>query len=369
MAGYRRLLRHLFGGEAALLDRLLQHLARHGVQAQAAVADTSGAAHAMARHGWGDPVSGGLHVVPAGGQADALRALPVGCLRLTPELDGALRRLGFERVEQLVRVPRAQLARRFGALPGLRLDQAHGRVKEPLAPLPPERRLQRRLAFPEPLLTADAFRTAISRLMEPLCRTLEQDGLGARQLDLLFERVDNQVVAVRVGTASPSRDPVHLARMLEERLELVDPGLGVEAMQLVVPWAELLRWEQADSAAGPQVARLVDRLVNRLGPERVYRIAAVASAVPERSVRRTEAMEPMEPMAGSAGRRSDRCATSGGACRGHARGRIAGPATPAHRCQQRSARWGGGAAWCCPGVGACADAGSRRTGPQRDPCA
>lgn len=284
---------HLFGGEAAMMNRLLGHLDQHGMQAQAAVADTPGAAHAMARHGWRDPVPRGMHVVPAGGQAEALASLPVACLRLTPDLDATLRRLGFDRVGHLGRVPRALLARRFGSLPGLRLDQAHGRVNEPLAPLPPERHLFQRLAFLEPLLTAEALSTATARLMDPLCRTMEHDGLGARQLDLLFERVDGQVIAVRIGTAWPSRDPAHLARMLDERLELVDPGLGVEAMQLIVPWAETLRWEQQDSVAKPQVARLVDRLVNRLGADRVYRISAVESAVPEQSIRRTPAMDPV----------------------------------------------------------------------------
>ena len=277
---------HLFGTEAALLDGLVARLARDRLHARAAVADTPGAAHALARHGKASPI-----VVPSGEHMAAIGPLPVAALRLAPELDATLRRLGFERVGHLARIPRPLLARRFGPLPGLRLDQAHGRVKEPLVPLATEPVLQRRVTFLEPLLTAEALSIAIAHLMGPLCEEMERQGFGARQLDLLFERIDNQVVAVRVGTARPSRDAAHLARMLDERLDTVDPGLGVEAMRLVVGLAEPLRWEQQSEGGGADVARLVDRLSNRLGADRVYRAAPVESDIPERSVCKIPAFE------------------------------------------------------------------------------
>jgi len=63
---------------------------------------------------------------------------------------------------------------------------------------------------------------------------LQARGAGARTLDLVFERVDGSAQVVRIGTARPVRDPMHLARLLDERIETVDPGLGVEAMRLVL---------------------------------------------------------------------------------------------------------------------------------------
>ena len=95
--------------------------------------------------------------------------------------------------------------------------------------------IQARLGFVEPLLTAEAFSTVIASLIAKVCGDLERAGQGARRLDLLFERVDGSVQAIRIGTARPVRDARHLGRMLDERLERVDPGLGVEAMRLVVP--------------------------------------------------------------------------------------------------------------------------------------
>lgn len=272
---------HLAGGESALLRRLLERLARDGLQARAAVADTAGAAHAFARHG---PEA--ITVVPPEAQEQALAALPIAALRIPPELEATLRRLGFECVAHLARVPRALLARRFGTLPGQRLDQALGRAQEPIDALPPEHALQRRLAFVEPLLTAESFQAMIPLLAGPLCAEMELLALGARQLDLLFERVDGHVQAIRIGTASPSRDPVHLVRLLVERLETIDPGLGVEAMRLVAPLAEPLRWEQQQGGAAPQaVTQLVDRLQNRLGAGAVYCAAPVETGIPERMTR------------------------------------------------------------------------------------
>ena len=274
---------HLFRGEEALLQHLLSRLASSGLHARAALADTPGAAHALARHG-----PHPLHIAPPGCHADAIAALPVAALRLSPELEATLRRLGFEQIRHLARIPRPLLARRFGPFPGLRLDQVNGRVIEPLTPLPHEHTLQRRIDVLEPIFTAEAFRAAITALVTPLCQELERTAQGVRKLDLLFHRVDNQLSAIRIGTARPSRDARHLARLLEERLDTVDPGMGVETMLLMVPLAEPLYWEQQTGHAGAQdVARLVDRLSSRLGADRVYRASPIEHDMPEKTVAQT----------------------------------------------------------------------------------
>ena len=142
----------------------------------------------------------------------------------------------------------------------------------------------------EPLLTAAAFGQVIEDLLAAVCAELEAAGQGARRLDLLFERIDGSVQAIRIGTAAPSRHPAHLARLLRERVEDIDPGLGVEAMQLRVPLAEAqaFRQDMAGLADGPRpeadLPSLIDRIENRLGPGSVWRAAAVESDVPERSV-------------------------------------------------------------------------------------
>jgi protein ImuB len=279
---------HLFGGEAALLADIVARLTRGCVAARAAIADTPGAAWAMARHSE-TPAT----VVPAGEAAASLAPLPIEALRLPDDTVDGLARLGFDRIEQLMTAPRAPIALRYGAAVHRRPDQALGRIFEPIEPVVPPEAVNTRLAFPEPLLTPEALASVIGRLADGVCAELERRGQGARRLDLVFERVDGTRQAVCIGTARPSRRAPHLARLLDEQLERVDPGLGVEAMSLAVPLAEPLTLAQPskgliDSGAPEaDVFVLVDRLVNRLGAGRVYRVMPVESDVPERSVRKT----------------------------------------------------------------------------------
>ncbi|MDT8315425.1 DNA polymerase Y family protein [Roseomonas mucosa] len=280
---------HLHGGEAALLDDLLRRLGRAGVAARAAIADTPGAAWAVARH-----AAAPATVVAPGAAADALAFLPVAALRLPPGTLAGLRRMGLDLVGQLVAMPRAPLARRFGAEVVRRLDGALGRAPEPITPVVPPEVPQHLLAFPEPLLTAEALGFAIGCLTDAVCAGLERAGLGARRVELILERVDDAVAAVRLGLARPTRDPRHLARLLAARLEEVDPGLGVSAARLVATLAEPLAPVQA-TAFGERpeadLAPLIDRLAIRFGAARVFRVLPFASVVPERSLRRTPPLE------------------------------------------------------------------------------
>ncbi len=277
---------HLHGGEGALLDVLAKHLARQGLAGKAAIADTPGAAHALARF-----CDAAITLVPAGATAEALALLPVAALRIAGEVADGLRRLGLDLIGQVAAAPRGPLARRFGPGLLLRLDQALGRVAEPIRPVVPPETIVVRRSFAEPLCTAEAFATVIVVLVAQACRLLERRGEGARRLDLVFERVDATLQVVRVGTARPVRDVRHLGRLLDERIEEVDPGPGVEAMRLVLSLVEPLRPGQQASgliAGGPgeaDLSELVDRLENRLGLGKVYRLQPVQSDVPERSQR------------------------------------------------------------------------------------
>jgi protein ImuB len=258
-----------------------------------AIADTAGAAWAVARYA---PTA--VTVVPTEETAAALRPLPLRALRLVSETVAAFSRLGFGRIGQLLDAPRAPFALRFGREVIRRLDQALGRVSEPIEPLAPPHTVGARLTFPEPLLTPEALSGVIARLARLICVDLERRGEGARRLDLTFERVDRTEQAICIGTARPNRRAGHLARLLDEQLERIDPGLGIEAMRLVVPLTESLTFEQprADlvggESAGADMSVLIDRLVNRLGARKVYRAAPVESDVPERSVRRVGPLSP-----------------------------------------------------------------------------
>ncbi len=287
---------HLFGGEEALLGDLVRRLSRQGFVARAAVAATPGAAWAVAR--FAAPGREGVAVVPEGGVIEALAPLPVAALRLDAAAVEGLDRVGLRRVGDLIPLPRAPLAARYGTAVLKRLDQALGRSGESLSPRVPVPPLLARMAFAEPIGRAEDIAAAVRRLLDDLCVQMDAAGKGARRLELTLFRTDGSRTGTAIGTSRPARDPAHLETLFREKLDGLDPGFGVEVMVLAVPAADALGPVQdgldgrgaAERAEG--LARLVDRVGNRLGADRVSRFADRASHIPERACREIPALSP-----------------------------------------------------------------------------
>jgi protein ImuB len=289
---------HLFGGEAAMAADLGARLARFGLTARLAVAATPGAAWAVARCGLGgEGGETGRWVLPTGEERTALSALPVAALRLAPAAVGALARAGLTRIGDLAELPRPPLAARFGAGLITRLDQALGRADEALLwrRPPPVHAVER--VFAEPIVSERDVLVAAERLAARLAETLAANEEGARGLELTLFRVDGAVHRLAVGTSRPLRDPAVVRRLLAEklaRLDDLDAGYGFDRARLAALAVAPLPPEQAafeaglaglsgDTAAEEELARLVDRLAARLGPDRVTRLVAGDSHLPERA--------------------------------------------------------------------------------------
>ncbi|MGH6833988.1 MAG: Y-family DNA polymerase [Methylocella sp.] len=287
---------HLHGGEDAMLKGMVDQLAASGFSARAALADCWGAAHAFAR-----TMARPTLVVPKGESAKAILDLPIAALRLPQTIVEDLSVLGFERIGELAAKPRAPLALRFGPELGRRLDQAMGSLSEPIDPVRPPSRIEVRRVFAEPISAPETIARITAKLVTQLCEMLEAKGLGARRLDLLFHRVDNRIEAIRIGTALPVRDVKRLTRLLRDKMETIDPGFGIEIMRLAATLAEPLAQKQTISSLAEEpeadVSGLIDTLANRVGEQRLYRFAPVASDVPERSIQK---IAPAAPNTGEA---------------------------------------------------------------------
>jgi len=273
---------HLWGGETELAADLSRRLARQGISHRLAIADTLGAAWAVTRFAEDTPA-----IVPPGETAATLAPLPIAALRLDPAIAEGLHRVGLKRVGDIMAMPRDALARRFGETVARRLDQALGELPEPLSPLGevPSRRV--RLSLPEPISDPADLARAAERLTLDLVTRLAHEGMGARRLDLGFHRVDGRVEHIRIGTARPSRDPAHLARLLIGKLDTVDPGLGIEDVILAVFAVEPLAPEQIEmmgaAKAASGIASLFDRIGARLGLDAIARLKPSESHIPERA--------------------------------------------------------------------------------------
>jgi protein ImuB len=282
---------HLFGGEERLIADLSYRLEKNfGLPARLAVADTPGTAWALSRfHAAPSPV------LPSGREAEALAPLPIEALRLSPETCTTLRRLGFKSVGALLDKPRAPFAARFPVELLRRLDQALGRVEEPLIPIVPPPVYHSLRYLLEPILTQEAVVAHAKRLMQTLVHVLERDDGGARALRLCLYRVDGAVATVDIGLTLPTRNVAHVARFIDLKLDALaatqEAGFGFEAIGLAVTLAEPIPARQTELTAVTEDigeadrterrASLIDTLCQRLGPQSVRQFEAIASHLPE----------------------------------------------------------------------------------------
>lgn len=263
---------HLWGNEAAMLADMRARMISAGLELRLGLANTRGAAWAFARHGEG---------------ARPLTALPVAALRLDATCCTALERLGLRCIGDLAAAPRAPLARRFGAELLMRLDQALGRMPEPVTPAPEPPHYGVRLTLPDPIgLQADVM-AATARLLEALCDKLRAQEAGARQLALTLRRVDRGSTQVDLRLAAAMRDPARILPLFERGVAGLDAGFGIDQMRLDATLVEPLPARQTGlSAADPGGDRLNDlitRIGTRIGLDNVLRFLPADSHIPERS--------------------------------------------------------------------------------------
>lgn len=270
---------HLFGGEADLREDLQARLERAGLHAACAIAETRGAAYALARHGGGIVADGNLEA--------GIGHLPITALRVDSNTAAALARVGLSRIADLVPLPRAPLARRFGPGLVLRLDQALGAQAEPVAAQPDAPHFGVRMTLPEPIGLQTDVMAGLARLLDRLCAKLAATHMGARRVRLELRRVDRGLAVVEIGLARPMRDPIRIAALFAKGVDEVDAGFGIDALRLSAPLTEALAPEQIGGGAAIQqqdaLADLLSSVGNRIGFDRVQRLLPATSLIPERS--------------------------------------------------------------------------------------
>lgn len=277
---------HLFGGELRFCRRLLTFLQRLGFTARVAVAGTPGAAHALARFG-GEAIT----LLKPGTESEAIANLPLAALRLEPDAQMTAARFGLERIADLYPMPRGPLARRLGLRAVERLDQARGRIAEPIVPVVPVDAPLVTRCLMEPIGTPESITQVVSDLVDDLVAVLRTHGIGARAVLLTAERVDGNAQRIAIGASRATRDGSHLKRMFVLKIPQLQPGLGIEAMHLTATHHEPLgaqaKGSLLDLSGRPKdLAPLIDQLSTRAGPSALFRVSSHESDVPERATRR-----------------------------------------------------------------------------------
>lgn len=323
---------HLFGGEDDLLGVVEADCIDMGLGVQLGIADTLGAAWALARYAGqvagadrnGDEIQqearatrsraarrrhwtkGGAapqiaarasaaRIAAPGQTYGVLSPLPIAALRLDGATTGQLARLGLRQIGDLLGQPRAALARRFGKGLVLRLDQAMGSAPEPVSPARPANHFAVRMTLPDPIGLKEDLMAGIDRMLPGLCTRLETSGRGLRTLRLEAHRTDQSAEMLIVGLARPSHDPSRIRPLLELKLDQIDSGFGIDMLRLEAVQTEPLHSRtkvghlQAGRAASDRLSGstavddLIGKLGARVGLEAITRRHPASSHIPEKA--------------------------------------------------------------------------------------
>jgi protein ImuB len=298
---------HLFGGESAMLGDMLTRMRALGLTARAACASTPGAAFALAR--FAPEAKDGLSAPDGAALRALVGSMPIEGLRIGEATATSLRALGLKSIGSLAGQSSAALARRFGIDLVRALDRARGQEEEAIDPVSEVIPRRVRLRLMEPLMTRDGLEKAVAKAAGEICTLLERYNEGAARVTVNLYRVDGVVLTLEGGAGRAHRDCVLWNRVLRERIEALangeglDLGFGIDVIEIGAPVVEVLAEVVTDLdpiaaaalASSDALYRLADRMSARLGANRVTRMVAVASHVPEQAVVRVPVCDSPPP--------------------------------------------------------------------------
>lgn len=280
----------LFGGAAALFERIVSGCAEQGCRPQAALAPTPLAAQWLAIAGDDQPCLE-IDELP-----HRLGGLPLMVLNLSAQNHARLNSFGARSLADVLRLPRAGLARRLGSAFVADLARALGDLPDPRARFVFPPRFVEQLELPMRVENAMALGFAGRRLIASLCGWLAARGGGISEC--IFEFAHERGVRQPPATALPlfftgsTRNPERIARVFIEHLQRLELPAAIELISLRAEAPEALPActaslfsERGEDASGDSVGALVERLRARFGEGSVHGLSAVAEHRPERASR------------------------------------------------------------------------------------
>lgn len=277
----------LFGGEEPMAARVANDFHRAGFFPRVAIADTIGAAWALAHFGEKQSATPTSLVLPPGGGRERLAALPVAALRLPVALVQTLHELDLGTVGQLMNLPRSTLPARLGHGIVDRLDQMFGAVSEVLVPVHPLEPVEADWSFETPTADRLALETVLRGLLGQIVEKLTARQQGVLRLECRLFCTRGEPLPLSIGAVRPRALVAELLELIRWPLEkLALPGEVVRVHlsatatgRLEVRSRELFGGSQQDGKR--HLATLVDRLSSRLGEEAVLHPVVKADALPE----------------------------------------------------------------------------------------
>jgi protein ImuB len=281
---------HLFEGTEGLIRALTHECIRVGIEPAVALAPTALAAMVAARVGRPFIVTNRAQLV------GRLSAMPLAPLRWPQDVVDRLARMGVRTIGQVLRLPRAGFARRFGPAQLGELDRLTGRNADPRRHFQPRERFRRRRELTYELENNDTILAALEPLLADLGKFLQARQCGVTELECRLRHRHAPPSRCVLRLSSPVADVAHLTELLGERLSALALPEPVRSCELRsgLPVLRVLAsnslWQPGEygGSGGPESPELIERLRARLGHEAVYGLQTLSGHRPENAWSRTE---------------------------------------------------------------------------------
>jgi protein ImuB len=272
---------------------------RLALQAHSATAPSTLAALWFARGGQprdGQPVQ----IEDLGTLPGRLAELPIACTAWDTERLQTLRAMGVTRMGELLRLPRAGLARRLGPATVRDLDTALGRQAAPRRAFVPRQRFRARCDFETEIENAAYLEKALEPLVARCAQFLREHQAGVQTLRLKLRHRAEPATCVHLGLASITSERRRLTDVLAQKLGRLELEAPVKGMELTSGSLQPLSAGSLDVFAGlagigagtgagcgrDSMPQLVERLRARLGEDAVYGVVSIPEHRPEAAWRR-----------------------------------------------------------------------------------
>jgi protein ImuB len=222
-----------------------------------------------------------------------LKPLPISVLRWPGEDNTRLAAMGVRTLGELLRLPRAGFARRFGPARLADLDRLLGRRADPRRRVTRRERYKGRVDLDHEIEDHERILQVLRPLLDELERFLRERQRGITALQCRFHHYRAAPTLLALRLAAPEAGAERLLSLLRERLAtlvLPEPVRRCELRSGVLserPLASKPLWSSGEHghAATGEMPALVEHLRARLGNAAVYGIRRVSEHRPENAWR------------------------------------------------------------------------------------
>ena len=225
----------------------------------------------------------------------SLAQVPIGCTAWDLERLQTLRAMGVTCLGELMRLPRAGLARRLSPAMLQDLDIALGKQPAPRRAFVRRERFRERCDFETEIEHVAYLEKALEPLIEHCAQFLRRRQAGIQALQLKLKHREGPATRVQIGLASITSERRRLTDVLCQKLTRLTLKAPVRSMELISGSLRGLSASSLDIFAGltgagsrDNAPQLVERLRARLGEEAVYGVCLIPEHRPEAAWRRVQ---------------------------------------------------------------------------------